>query len=232
MHILATDVGRLAALPCFLKSHEFWQGAMDPRLSIDTGAKFGHLREFSSTHVWGIERHTDRQSSKPVGDELSVIELGLGILQRGAWTPCSWGLETALANKLQSSGLGDVAPFPKAAGLLGFDAKPHNAGLLAHALIPGRLQAEAGLQAADDMWESANRDIDTSGSAQERQFFKEVLAPTLGFPLLDFLRFQTSLKELGVDPAAFARQRTDFSIDTGRGLRLVIEVDGRQHEVL
>jgi ATP-dependent DNA helicase RecQ len=79
------------------------------------------------------------------------------------------------------------------------------------------------------MWEMAAEIAGEEGSPAEKQFFEEVLVPTLGFPLLDYLRFQVDLKDLGVQSAAFTRQRTDFSIDTGRGLRLVIEVDGRQH---
>ncbi|RCJ03311.1 DUF559 domain-containing protein [Cupriavidus necator] len=119
---------------------------------------------------------------------------------------------------------------PTASGLLGFTALPVDPTTLKHALTAGRLPSETQRNDAARIWACAAQELGVNvGSGAERQFFFEALVPTLGFPLLDYLRFQTELTELGLDPADFAGQRTDFSIDTGRGLRLVIEVDGEQH---
>lgn len=227
---MAISRGRLSALPSFLKSGEFWRGALDPRLSIEDKARFRHLREFSSSHAWSIEAALGSSQLPPLATELTVIEIALGILQRGAWTPCSWMVEQAMARLMADAGLCEFIPYPALAGVLGFNTKVSNPNVLKNALISGRLASEVRPNAAERMWEMAAEIAGEEGSEAERQFFSEILVPTLGFPLLDYLRFQAYLNDLGVDNTAFNRQRTDFSIDTGRGLRLVIEVDGRQHD--
>lgn len=226
---MAISHGRLSALPSFFKSRDFWSGALDPRLSIEDRARFRHLREFSSSHAWSLEITPSASRSPPTATELTVIEIALGILQRGAWAPCTWLVEQAMAQGMAEAGLCEFTPYPSPAGILGFNPQQSNPNALKNALISGRLTHEVVPGAAERMWEMAAEIAGEEGSPAEKQFFEEVLVPTLGFPLLDYLRFQVDLKDLGVQSAAFTRQRTDFSIDTGRGLRLVIEVDGRQH---
>jgi len=222
--------GRLAALPTFLKGPAFWKGALDPRGSLDARTPFGHMREFSSGHTWGLSFPSSLTLTPAAGTELVVIEVALAILQRGSWCPCSWGLEQALTHRMETSDLVTVARLPEASGLLGFHAEPSTPSSLSNALISARLAAEVQEGAAEQLWAGAVQESGLAGSEPEWQFFNQVLVPVLGFPLLDYLSFQTSFVDLGVDPAQFSRQRTDFSIDTGRGLRLVIEVDGRQHQ--
>lgn len=224
--------GRLAALPTFLKGPAFWKGALDPRASLDSRTQFAHMREFSSGHTWRLDVPPSQPLVPAAETELLVVEVALGILQRGAWCPCSWGLEQALAQRMAASGLVSVVPRPSASGLLGYQAEPSMPSTLSNALISARLSSEVQAGEAEQLWVAAVEESGLEGSEQEWQFFSDVLAPVLGFPLLDYLSFQTTFVDLGVDPAQFARQRTDFSIDTGRGLRLVIEVDGRQHEDL
>ena len=223
------SIGRLSALPCFFKSEVFWRGALDPRLSIEETARFRHLREFSSAHAWCISSDSNANYTPPTGTELTVIEIGLGILQRGAWTPCSWMVEQAIASRMERARLCEFTSYPAAAGLLGFEPQQIRSDLFKQALTSGRLASEAVPDAAELLWDASAQQSGDVGSSAERQFYDLVLVPTLGFPLLDYLRFQAELKDLGVDGAVFSRQRTDFSLDTGRGLRLVIEVDGRQH---
>ena len=226
---MAISRGRLSALPSFLKSGDFWRGALDPRLSIEDKARFRHLREFSSSHAWNIEVAPNASRLLPTATELTAIEIALGILQRGAWAPCSWMVEQAMAQGMAEAGLCEFTPYPAPAGMLGFNTQQSNPNAFKNALTSGRLASEVLPGAVERIWEMAAEIAGEEGSPAERQFFDEVLAPTLGFPLLDYLRFQADLKDLGVEGAIFTRQRTDFSIDTGRGLRLVIEVDGRQH---
>lgn len=138
-------------------------------------------------------------------------------------------VERALAQRMSTEGICEFTPFPAVAGLLGYQAKLLNPNAFKASLTSGRLQSETHSGAVAEMWNQAERAASQKGSAAERQFLEEVLAPTLGFPLLDYLMLQADLKDLGIDGSSFHRQRTDFSIDTGRGLRLVIEIDGRQH---
>ena len=223
---MAISHGRLSALPSFFKSGDFWRGALDPRLSIEDKARFRHLREFSSSHAWSLEVAPSASRLSPTDTELTAIEIALGILQRGAWAPCTWLVEQAMAQGMAEAGLCEFTPYPSPAGILGFNPQQANPDVLKNALISGRLTHEIVPGAAERMWEMAAEIAGEEGSPAEKQFFEEVLVPTLGFPLLDYLRFQIDLKDLGVQSAAFTRQRTDFSIDTGRGLRLVIEVNG------
>lgn len=116
----ARSTGRLASLPAFLKASAFWKGALDPRASLDARTPFGHMREFSSGHTWGLNIPSFRPLKPAVETELLVIEVAFGILQRGAWCPCSWRVEQALAQRMTDSGLVTVAPLPSASGLLGF----------------------------------------------------------------------------------------------------------------
>ena len=224
---MAISLGRLSALPSFLKSGDFWHGALDPRISIEDKAQFRHLREFSSSHAWNIKVAPNATRTLPTSTELTAIEIALGILQRGAWAPCSWLTEQAMAMLMAEAGLCEFTQYP--GRMLGFNTQKSNPNDFKNALISGRLANEVLPGAVERMWKMAAEIAGEEGSPAERQFFDEVLVPTLGFPLLDYLRFQAYLKDLGVKGAEFTRQRTDFSIDTGRGLRLVIEVDGRQH---
>lgn len=226
---MAISLGRLSALPSFFKSGDFWRGALDPRLSIEDKARFRHLREFSSSHAWCIEEAPDASRSLPTATELTTIEIALGILQRGAWTPCTWLVEQAIAQRMSQAELCEFTPYPASAGILGFNTQQSDPNAFKNVLISGRLANEVAPDAVERMWAMAAEIAGEEGSSAEKQFFDEVLAPTLGFPLLDYLRFQAQLKDLGVESSKFTRQRTDFSIDTGRGLRLVIEVDGPQH---
>ncbi|WP_167081427.1 RecQ family ATP-dependent DNA helicase [Massilia aquatica] len=130
---------------------------------------------------------------------------------------------------MERATLGEFTSYPAAAGRLGFEPKQIRMDLFKLALTSGRLGSEVDQDAAELLWATAALQSGEVGSPAERHFYDLVLVPTLGFPLLDYLQFQAELKDLGVDGAIFSRQRTDFSLDTGRGLRLVIEVDGRQH---
>ena len=97
-----------------------------------------------------------------------------------------------------------------------------------NAFVTGRWECEVSDPNITSVWDSiplANR-----GSEAERQFFLEVLVPVLGFPLLDYLRLQPEFGELGVGSTEFFRNRADFALDTGRGTRLIVEIDGSQHD--
>ncbi|WP_419204864.1 DUF559 domain-containing protein [Bordetella trematum] len=96
-----------------------------------------------------------------------------------------------------------------------------------NALVTGRWPCEVQAGAEHEIWN--HYEGEQPGSEAERCFFYEVLVPVLGFPLLDYLRLQPALLTLGLDPQTFGSQRADFSLDTGRGLKLLIEVDGGQH---
>lgn len=221
------SIDRLSALPTFLRSDAFWKGALDPRTSLRASSIRG-LREFSSTHRWGLDGRWER--GEVLNDnQRSVIDVGVGILQRGAWTNCSWKVEQALAKRFNEALLGEIKRIDAGVGTLRYEALPSPELKLSTVLVTGRLPFEVPEQAIESLWLEGKRRTGYEGSEAEWEFYQSVLAPTLGFPLLDYVRFQPLLTDLGLEPKQFSGQRADFAVETGRGLKLVIEVDGQQH---
>jgi ATP-dependent DNA helicase RecQ len=224
------SIDRLAAVPSFFRSRELWDGALDPRLSLDTTSPFRKLREFSSAHAWGIKPANPTALSPLTGKERVVTEVALGLLLRGAWTLCSWRVEQWLATKFEATELGELKPINPTSGTLGYavklkaDAQPR----LRHALIAARLPGEVTGDSRDVLKLLEDREGIVASPA-EAEYWEQVLAPALGFPLLDMVRFQAPVDYFGEFAGRFEKQRVDFSIETGRGLRLVIEVDGEEH---
>lgn len=218
---------RLASLPSFFRSPIYWGGVFNAAFSNGNGVRRS-LREFTAGHSWGLsgERAHERNGAT---ESAAAVEVALSLLQRGAWTNCSWRVEQVLAEQFTSAGLGQVEALNADEGTLGFIATPAAEVDFNTALIAGRLPSEASGAEAETLWLEGERRAGFEGSDAEHRFFRDVLVPALGFPLLDYLRFQPRLTELGLDAKSFAEQRADFSLETGRGLRLVIEVDGSQH---
>lgn len=215
-------------MPLFLRKQNFWNRILDPLAQSGSNARFGALRLAAATHRWSLD-------SKGFGfckltpKQQGIIDIAQSILERGAWTLPTWRMEQYLAEKVvQDLGWSLSADDPNA-GNLSFtveSAKPD-----AHfqsCLVTGRWPCEVDTEVTDEIWN--NFEGDEPGSEAERQFFEGILVPVLGFPLLDYLRLQPALLTLGLDPLVFAGQRADFSLDTGRGLKLLIEVDGGQHK--
>jgi len=221
-------VGRLSAIPTFLRSTTFWMGALDPRVSLYDSPVQGH-REFTAAHCWGL-RAPSLFTSTISDAERSTIEVALAMLQRGAWTNCSWMVEQALAERFETANLGVIKSREQGVGSLGFEAQPAKGLDIKNALITGRLPSEIHGNEIAALWREGNRRAGSEGSDAEWEFFESVLAPTLGYPLLDYVRFQPLLTQLGLDSPNFAEQRADFALETGRGLKIVIEIDGSHHE--
>ena len=119
-------------------------------------------------------------------------------------------VEQAVAQGMIDAGLCDFTPLAESAGLLGFQPAPIDASAFRFTLITGRLPSEVDATETSRIWSSAAKLSGEEGSWAEKRFFEDVLVPVLGFPLLDYLRFQTDLTDLGVKSTAFTRQRTDF----------------------
>lgn len=218
---------RLASLPNFLRAPSFWGGVFNASFSNGNGVRRS-LREFLAGHSWGIDGGCNQTASESL-EGAAAVEVAIALLVRGAWTNCSWRVEQAIAEQFNRAGLGEIEALDPDEGALGFIATPANGVDFNTALISGRLPSELQGVAPGALWDEGERRAGAEGSAAELQFFNEVLVPALGFPLLDYLRFQPRLTELGLDPKGFVDQRADFAIETGRGLKLVIEVDGSQH---
>lgn len=214
-------------MPLFLRKQNFWNRILDPLAQYGTNARFSALRIAAASHRWGLDDKGFNFSTLSTS-QIGLVDVAQSILERGAWTLPTWRLEQYLA-ELAANTLGwEVTQDNPDAGGLGFTvAAARQDAAFQNCLTSARWECEAAADAAKEIW--ANQEADELGSEAERQFLEDVLVPVLGFPLLDYLRLQPNLLSMGMDPLVFAGQRADFCVDTGRGLRLVIEVDGGQH---
>lgn len=222
-----STVSRLSAMPLFLRKQNFWNRILDPLAQSGNNSRFSALRLAAATHRWDVDSK-GFGFSKLTARQLGLIDVAQSILERGAWTIPSWKIEQILSERAEKDLGWVLSEDDSSAGNLSFTlntAKPD--AHLQNCLVTARWPCEASSEAIDEVWNDYEGEV--PGSEAEHRFFKDVLVPILGFPLLDYLRLQPELVTLGLDPLVFSGQRADFSIDTGRGLKLLIEVDGGQH---
>jgi len=222
------NLARLSALPAFLQAPGFWKGFLNPRQRLVPGKRRQEeARVLASSHRWGFVSQAD-PSEVPSGRQKELIQIALGLLERGTWTLPSWRVEQHLASLCAQDPGWVVQPKGETSGSLGYEvSNPDPHPLFQHALVTGRLPGE-GPADADALWDSVPPEF--RGSEAERAFLAKVLVPELGLPLSDFLALQPAAETMGLDPKEFADQRLDFALYTGRGHRLVFEVDGSQHQ--
>ena len=223
------NLSRLSAMPLFMRRDEFWNRFIDPRAQIGNDANYD-LRTGSASHQWDLDDKGFVFRSLTREQE-SLLDVAQSILERGIWTIPTWKVEQALAAKFESFLGWTFTQSDPNLGSLGFNIeKAVVDGAFKQALTSARWAAEAPIEPIDEIL--ASRPNDGVPSDAERQFLAEVLIPTLGFPLLDYLRLEVDMVSLGLDPVQFTDQRADFVLDVLRGskrFKLVIEVDGSQH---
>lgn len=224
---MSASVARLSAFPNFLRSSRFWRGVFDPRARLNPDRLHQNLLMMTASHRWDL--FCESRTEPPTETAIALIDIAQGILERAAWAPCSWRVEQALAARFNLELGWCLNALPEHTGELGYTQQGDFVADAAfqNALVTARWQCEASSCDADTIWTSVPQEL--RGSEAERHFFSEILVPALGFPLLDFVRLQPTFAELGLDPAEFFDNRVDFALDTGRGVRLVIEIDGSQH---
>ena len=220
-------VSRLSAMPLFLRNQDFWNRILDPLAQVGSNARYGNLRVAAATHRWALE-DKGFGFNQLSASQLALIDVAQSMLERGTWTLPSWRVEQFIAERVVTEIGWSISQEDSSAGSLAFtiDAARPDAHFQS-SLVTARWACEVGTDSTAEIWN--RHEGEEPGSDAERRLFDEVLVPVLGFPLLDYLRLQPELLTMGLDPLQFASQRADFCIDTGRGLKLVIEVDGSQH---
>lgn len=227
-------VERLSAMPQFLRDSNLWAGLLSPL------SRFGKLKIHQPLRVaTGSHRRGSFGEQGNISNlgrrEQALLDIARGFLERGLWTLPTWGIEQQTAKNFELAASVSLVPIDSRSGCLGFkpiqknSIKDPDKGFH-NALVTARWQCEITdfESEIDRIWRSQEQT--KMGSAAEEKFLRQVLAPVLRFPLLDFLRLQPDALSLGLDPIEFHRQRPDFVLENFRGLRLVIEVDGGQHE--
>jgi len=224
---MESRVSRLSSIPTFFGNKAFWNGVFDPKARLDPKSPHKSLLSLTGSHRWGFSDNNEARGLDP--RHLAVLDIAQGLLERGLWTNPSWLVEKRLAERcVDVLGL-QLKDFPERGGNLGFEVVrgPVASKQFQNALVTGRWPCETTSIDATDIWEQVPSDL--KGSEAEKEFFLEVAVPSLGFPLLDYVRLQPTLSELGLDPQRFLGQRVDFALETGRGIKLVVEIDGDQH---
>lgn len=221
------NIDRLSAMPLFLRNQDFWGGVLNPKAQLESSAKHRDLSISAGSHRWDVVRH-EAPNYTPSRTQLGLIDIAQSILERGVWTVPSWNMERCLADLFRKTLGWKLDPLDPERGTFGFTVSksPVDDGFR-QALATARVSIEADGASIDDFW-AAQPPVD-KGSSAERAFLDNVLVPVLGYPLLDYLHLQRPLPSLGFDPIEFGGQRTDFVLETFRGIKLVIEVDGSQH---
>ena len=156
-----------------------------------------------------------------------VLGLALSLLERGLWTQPSWGVEQHLAAHAEQALGWEIVPATSAAGDLRLRLRTRlEAADLLNVHLPYPVQGEVHIE---DLVRPMRELID-AGSPGEEILLREVLGKALPPELLSLLIPQREVGTMGLDAAVFVGQRVDFAIESYRGARLVIEVDGSQHE--
>jgi ATP-dependent DNA helicase RecQ len=226
-----STISRLSSMPLFFRKQDFWRGVLNPLAArLGNNAQFETLRIATATHRWGLDiqgfdfcRLTPRQHG--------LVDIAQGILERGIWTLPTWRIEQYLAGKVREDMEWRLSEEDQNVAGLSYSIQSASPDAnFQNGLVTGRWPCEVNpdTDIVNEIWN--NLEGEQPGSDAEFRFLKEVLIPALGFPLIDYLRLQPELTTLGLDRREFLNQRADFSLDTGRGLKLIIEVDGSQHD--
>ena len=218
---------RLSAMPLFLRNKQFWNAAIDPKTYLGLDTEDLELRVLSGSHRWDID---DKKLSfhELNKNQIGLLDIAQGILERGIWTIPSWEMEKYLANQFSEKLKWTIAENKDDITSLDFKVTDSLIDVdFNEALVTARWECESTDGFLDNIWDSQLKEF--SGSLAERTFLEHILIPGLKFPLLDYLQLQVELTSLGLDPTQFTGQRVDFAINNGRGFKLIIEIDGHQH---
>ena len=202
-------VSRLSALPMFLRRQEFWSGALNPKNHLSGNSKYQQLRSATAAHRWHVE--SEGFTFTPLsGPRMAIVDIAQSILERGLWTLPSWRIEQHLADRFRRSLDWQLEPSDKTAGNLGFELrKACISEAFQRALVTGRWTCEVAGDAIANIW--ASQPDPGEGSRAERDFLERVLAPVLGFPLLDFI-FNAACPVWALTPwSLLASEQTSYS---------------------
>lgn len=220
------QIGCLSALPTFLAEAELWDGIFSPRGKLAESDSRKFARRYLASHRFGLEPAA--QPAEPLSDPLRLIlELTLSLLERGLWTSPSWAVEQELAARAADELGWDVVPATSAAGDLRLRLRTRlSPDDLLNVHLPYPVQ---GAGSSEEISLTLAQAVDTASPAEDT-FCREVLAKTLPPEILALVVPQREVGTMGVDAALFVHQRVDFAIESYRGARLVIEIDGGHHE--
>lgn len=219
-------LGCLSALPTFLAEAGLWDGIFSSRGKLAESDARKFARRYLASHRYGVL--PAKYCGEPLDGPIKlVLELALSLLERGLWTQPSWQVEQRLAAHAEQALGWEIVPATSAAGDLRLRLRTRvEAEDLLNVHLPHPVQGEVDIE---DLVTPMCELID-AGSPGEEIVLREVLAKALPPAIFSLLIPQREVATMGLDAAVFVDQRVDFAIESYRGARLVIEVDGGQHE--
>ncbi len=218
--------GNLASMPSFLSESNLWDGLFSPKSRHTLSKQRANARRYLGSHRYGISPGENYFEPIPDSKRL-IIEVCLSLLERGEWTLPSWKIESHLAAKaINELGL-KIAPISDSSGELRLKfTNSIDEKRLSNVLVPTALESEFN---RDQAIEAIVKEIDSTSPGEEL-FLREIVATTLPISLLCLLTPQRPLTSMGLDSRVFKDQCVDFALETPHGDRLVIEIDGSQHQ--
>ena len=135
-------VSILSAMPMFFGHKAFWSGTFDPKARLDPKSRHKALLNLTGSHRWGFIATTSEHRLSP--QQITILDVGQGLLERGSWTNPSWFVEKWLAERCASILGLQLISFPERSGSLGFEMVqgPASTKLLQNAMATGRWPCE------------------------------------------------------------------------------------------
>jgi ATP-dependent DNA helicase RecQ len=114
-------LSRLSAMPLFFRDSGLWGGLLKPSFllnEIQKHDKLSDLRVMTASHRWTIQKAPSIQCQTLSEDQLALVDIAQGILERGIWTAPSWRLEQYFASRTRQNLQLDVQQDLSSAGNL------------------------------------------------------------------------------------------------------------------
>ena len=228
---MSVYITRTSSLPVFLRNSNLWGSIFSSRQKKwrNKQEQIKYLLELRASHVWGMAK----PSSDLVDEDLKFIyTLALQILQRGDWTIPSFLVEQKIFEYAKNNFEIDAEiPSEKAISLEYVNPifADSDCEKLKNVFENRIFRSENPKINFEKYWQQLNRDF--NGSEIEKLFYDDFLVKILGTSKIHILSAQTPLENLGLG-TEFKGQRVDFSINDGKKIKIVIEIDGKQHETL
>ena len=228
---MSIHITRTSSLPVFLRNSNLWGSIFSSRQKKwrHKQEQIKYLLELRASHVWGGAKPT----SKLLNEELEFIyTLALQILQRGDWTIPSFFVEQKIFEYAKNTfEISAEIPTENSISLEYINpifSEKDSQNL--KNVFENRLFKSENIDIDfEKYWKQINKNYE--GSEVEKLFYDDFLTKVLGESNIHILSAQTQLEELGLGPE-FKRQRVDFSIYDGKSVKIVLEIDGKQHESL
>jgi len=222
---------RTSSLPNFLRNSNLWGSIFSSKQKRwrHKQEQIKYLLNLRSSHVWS---EPDKNNILLDEEFRFIFTLALQLIQRGDWTIPSVFVERKLFEYAQSNfHFQAEEPLDSAISLEYINpifSEEDNIKL--KNVFENRLfKSENTDFNFQKYWQQLNKNF--KGSELEKLFYDNFLVEQLGVSHIHFLSAQTSLQDLGLD-AEFKGQRVDFSIDDGNDVKIVIEIDGKQHSTI